>query len=334
MFGFIVHPRDEKDILRSKWLSPLRKISRSNADFVRRVCALPPTVVGEVLFGFSPFRGEIVSIPCLPADVPSLRGRKEILRAAQMLAERGAKVIGLGALTAPATGGGAWLVEHLPSGITVTNGNSYTAAVLQHNVLNAIEALALNRPACIAIVGCTGSVGSVVSRLLVDHDLDLILVGRSVAKVRDTFTGFGARARFSEDLADVAAADVILLLTSASSARLSLSQVRPGVVVIDATEPANVSDEDARTWRHRVRVVRGGRVLIPMYHCTCDFGFENTRETYACLAETYLFAREGICEHSVGTSTPDLAKRLERVAIRHGVCPSFAVRTSVDAGGG
>jgi hypothetical protein len=44
--------------------------------------------------------------------------------------------------------------------------------------------------------------------------------------------------------------------------------------------------------------------------------------TFACLAETYLMAREGMREHSVGAPAPEFALRLEQVAARHGVRPA------------
>jgi fatty aldehyde-generating acyl-ACP reductase len=324
-FAFIVHPRDAQDIFRARSVSLLRTMSTSDADFVARVCALPPTIIGEVLFGFAPFRGELISIPCLPVEVVGARGRKEIVRAAQLAADRGAKVVGLGGLTAPATDGGSMLVDHLPAGVTVTNGNGFTAAVLRRNVLAATAALVLDRPARVAVVGCTGSVGSAVSRLLVGFGLDLVLVGRTAAKVERLLGDLAPAARLSVDLADVASADIILALTSAPAARLRPDRVRAGAVVIDAAEPANVAAEDACAWRRHATVVRGGRVRIPGYHSTYDFGFADSGETFACLAETFLLAREGIREHSVGTPSADFAERIERVAIRHGVHPSFSL---------
>jgi predicted amino acid dehydrogenase len=249
-----------------------------------------------------------------------------------MLVDRGAKVIGLGALIAPATIGGSWLLEQLPAGVTVTNGNAYTAAVLRNNVLDVVRELALNRPAHIAVLGSTGSVGGVLSRLLANSGLHLTLIGRGVAKVRQVSGDLAAVAQFSEELADVAKADVIVALTSAASARLMPELIRDGAIVVDASEPANVSEEDARAWSPRIRVVRGGRVRIPDYHCTYDFGLQDSTETFACLAETYLFSLDGIHEHSVGAPCPSLADRLERVALRHGVHPSFTPAQWGDSG--
>jgi predicted amino acid dehydrogenase len=134
-----------------------------------------------------------------------------------------------------------------------------------------------------------------------------------------------AAARVSGDLADAAAADIVVVLTSAPAARLAPTHVRRGGIVIDAAEPANISDEHAQAWRGHLTVVRGGRVRIPGYHSTYDFGLENRADTFACLAETYLCAREGIAQHSVGTPDRAFAEYVDRVAVRHGVLPAFAL---------
>jgi fatty aldehyde-generating acyl-ACP reductase len=323
-FGFIVHPRDNGDIFRARCLSLLRALSANDEDFVSRVRRLPPTIIGEILFGFAPFRGELISIGQFPDEVTSAHGREEILRAAHILVDRGARIIGLGAITAPATNGGAWLADRLPGHVTITNGNAYTAAVLRQNVLQIKDGLAAcDRPSRVAILGCTGSAGSALSRLLAESCPDLILIGRTVSKVRQMFGDTASEATFSDSLADLAAAQIIVALTSDASGRLTPELMRAGSVVIDAAEPANISDEDALAWREHVTVVRGGRVQIPDYHCTYDFGFEEATETFACLAETYLFAREGICDHSVGAADAGFAKRLERAALRHRVRPTL-----------
>jgi predicted amino acid dehydrogenase len=68
-------------------------------------------------------------------------------------------------------------------------------------------------------------------------------------------------------------------------------------------------------------VVEGGIVRVPDYWCSVDLGLTDPADTTACVAEAYLFAREGIQAHSVGRPTPELARRLERAALRHGVRP-------------
>jgi predicted amino acid dehydrogenase len=327
-FAFIVHPRDEDDMFRATCLSLLRSVSANDAEYVARVSALPPTIVGEVRFGFSLLRGEIISIACLPHDVMSTRGRQEIARAAQIAVGRGAKVIGLGALTAPATAGGEWLRDQVGDRVTITNGNAYTAAVLRRNVLDGIAHLSPNRRPRVAVIGCTGSVGAVLSRLLATAGLDLLLIGRKKEKVAQVL-GDLSSAECSESIDDAVSADVVVTLTSAASAKITPRCLRRGALVIDAAEPANVSDADARAWAAHATVVRGARVKIPSYHCSYDFGLADPADTFACLAETYLCARDGIREHSVGTPDPAFAERLDRTGLRHGVEPALAIAQPV-----
>jgi fatty aldehyde-generating acyl-ACP reductase len=329
-FAFIVHPRNEDDMFRATCLSFLRNVSVDDADYVARVCALPPTIVGEVRFGFSLVRGEIISIACLPHDVVTPRGRQEIVRAAQIAVDRGARVIGLGALTAPATAGGSWLRDQIGDRVTITNGNAYTAATLRRNVLEGIAHLALERRACVAVIGCTGSVGAVLSRLLASAGVDLVLIGRKKTKVVQSL-GDLSSAVFSDSIDDAVAADVVVLLTAAPSARVTPRCLRPGALVIDAAEPANVSDADAQAWSAHATIVRGARVRIPSYHCSYDFGLADPAETFACLAETYLCARDGIREHSVGTPDAELAERLDRTGVRNGLEPALAFGEHVNA---
>jgi predicted amino acid dehydrogenase len=70
-----------------------------------------------------------------------------------------------------------------------------------------------------------------------------------------------------------------------------------------------------------VAVVEGAVVRIDAYDCTFDLGLEGRHDTFACLAETYLFARGGVRAHSVGRAEVDLALRMEALADRYGVAP-------------
>ena len=61
--------------------------------------------------------------------------------------------------------------------------------------------------------------------------------------------------------------------------------------------------------------------MIPGYSSSAELRMPDRRCTLACLAETYLFAREGIREHSVGHAAVELAVELERIADTYGVRP-------------
>jgi len=81
-----------------------------------------------------------------------------------------------------------------------------------------------------------------------------------------------------------------------------------------------------------VVVRRGGTVDIRGYACRHGFGLSAHHQTFACLAETYLLACEGIREHSVGRPSAAYARRLEAIAERHGVTiPSLLLTAARDA---
>jgi predicted amino acid dehydrogenase len=331
-FVFLTHLRDDDDLYRIGASSFLRRYSDSEDDFRHKMGSLPPLVAGEISFGFSPLRGEVVVVMRTPAALFGPGGGRAVLEGLEVALARGAPVIGLGALIAPATAGGARLVRHLPDGVTLTNTNAYTAALVQANVLEAAADLGPRRSVQVAVIGCTGSVGVPASRLLADDGFPLVLVGRTAERVRRHLADLEGRARMASGLDSALGCDVVVLLTSDESARLTPDHVSPGAVVIDFAQPANVTPAAVAAFERRgVTVVEGGIVRVPDYWCSVDLGLANRADTTACVAEAYLFAREGIRAHSVGRPTTDLARRLARAAFRLGVRPR-PLRTLTPAG--
>ncbi|HEV3363519.1 MAG TPA: hypothetical protein VG795_05150 [Acidimicrobiia bacterium] len=321
-FVFLTHLRDDTDLHRIGASSFLRRYSDGDDDFRRKMCSLPPLVAGEISFGFAPVRGEVVVVMRKPDELFAPSGWRSVVEGLDVALARGASVIGLGALIAPATAGGARLLRHLPDGVTLTNTNAYTAVLAQANVHEAATGLGLDRRAQVAVIGCTGSVGVPASRLLAEDGFPLVLVGRTVERVRRHLGDLEGKARLTAGLDNALGSDVVVLLTSDESARLIPDHVSPGAIVIDFAQPANVTPAAAVEFERRgVTVVEGGIVRIPDYWCSVDLGLADPADTTACVAEAYLFAREGIQAHSVGRPTPELARRLERAAVRHGVQP-------------
>jgi predicted amino acid dehydrogenase len=321
-FTFLVHPRHILDVHTFRGSSIVRQHSATEEEYVAKVCTNPPLVSGEVSFGPGGIRGEVIAVVRTPELILCPEGAAQVLAAVQLAAQRGSPVVGLGALTAPVTRGGERLVRKLPPGVTLTNGNAYTAVVVRQNVDEAVAALALSRPARVAVVGCTGSVGSLATRLLDEQGYDLTLIGPTSRRVARLFPDFRASASMSEDVDDVRTADVVVLLTGHPTARVTPGMLQPGTVVIDVAHPANVAPHDYESFRLRgCQVVEGGLVRIPHYACTQEFHLPDRRDTFACLAETYLFSREGIRDHSVGRPSIELARRIERAAKRHAVAP-------------
>jgi fatty aldehyde-generating acyl-ACP reductase len=319
-FAFVVHPRDLADFLTMPGGSLLRRYSDDDEDYVRKASTGPPVVLDDVTFSGASIRGELIGVPKLPEAIATPDGSRAVAAAVDLAIERGARVIGLGALTAPATAGGRSLLKRLPPGVTLTNGNGLTAAVVRRNVLEA--AGALGTAARVALLGATGSVGDALARLLVDDGFEPLLVGPAEDRVRRQFEDVLDRVEVGAGLACLGDADVVVALTSAPDALLTPAAVAPGACVVDVAQPRNVPEAGREAFEASgVRVVRGGSVRIPGYSCGRDFALASARDSFACLAETYLLAREGLREHSVGRPAPAWARRIERIAERHGVVP-------------
>ncbi len=322
-FAFLTHPRDIHDLYRWKGSRLLREYSDSDEEFLAKATSMEPTVAGEVLFGFGGARGELVGVMRMPRQVMGPGGREAVHDALRLAVDRGAKVVGLGALTAPATAAGRSLIRDVPRDVTITTGNAYTAAVARHNVVSAAAALHLDRPAQVAVVGATGSVGVPTSHLLVREGFDVTVIGRNLGRIRATLGDLASDTIFSDSLEPLAKADVVLVLTSETAALVTPADVRTGAIIVDVTQPANIQNAACPSFKAKgVRVVPGGLAHVPSYRCTYDLAIPIAGATFACLAETYLMAREGIREHSVGPPPPEFALRMEQVAARHGVRPA------------
>lgn len=319
-FVFLVHPRDRTDLLNAPGGRLIREHSVDEDEFQEKMLTLPPTFGGEATFGFDPVRGETLVVFRMPEQIMYSGGRAEIDKAVQIAVARGTSVIGLGALTAPATRGGLTLVPKVPAGVTITTGNALTAAVAQANVVEAAEAAGVGPEAVVAVVGCTGSVGVAASRLLDRLGYRLVLIGRSVTRVRKELADLLPRATVSGTVADAADADVVLLLTGDPSANIPPELPRPGAVVLDLAHPVNIPPSQYPVFATRgVQVAQGGLVDIPGHRCALDMRLPSRHAALACLTETYLFAKAGITEHSVGQATVPLALELAETAARYGI---------------
>ncbi|MGH3252032.1 MAG: hypothetical protein ACRDOI_38295 [Trebonia sp.] len=320
-FCFIVHPRQVSDLDQIGGASLIRRYSKDEEEFVRKACSSPPLVLGEVTTRGSSIRGEVIGAVRMPETMLTREGLRAVVEAADLAVQRGTSVIGLGALTAPVTGGGLFLLPRIPAGVTVTNGNALTAAMARENVMEAAALRALANPR-IAVLGATGSVGVAASHLLADEGLDLILIGRSAAPVRQRLGDLEHAAALTDDMAMVGDADIVLVLTSHPSARLRPHMLKPFATVVDFAQPANVPTREYAEFRNAgISIAEGGIVRIPGYRCTQDFFLETPEETFACLAETYLLASTGLRDNSVGYPSPDFARTMSSLAAQHGIHP-------------
>lgn len=343
-FAFLVHPRARvSDDLARVW-SPLGRVPEHVADrAVRRLPLRPFTMARVHLPDVTPDPvGRVLLVPFGARHMLEAphAARDRVGAAVDLAVRRGAGIVGLGALTATVTAGGATLAGRTDIG--VTNGNAYTAAIVEDQ-LRAVLAAAPHRARRVAVVGATGSVGTTLVRLLardraVEH---LTLVARAGGRL-GALAGEVCRrvpTTISTDLHDVRTCDVVVLLTAAADAVLRAEHLAPGAVVVDATQPRNTSP-DLLTDRPDVTVLDGGVVAVPGLRLRGGDIGQPPGFTYGCFAETALLALSGHTGHfSLGVPTLDqvdhvrtLARRFAALGFRAAPPTSFG-RPLDDRGG-
>jgi len=294
---------------------------------------MPGRYVGTVTGGRSPATGRPVDglIYALGATPRQMLTRppeftyRRINRAVQDAAERGAKIVGLGAFTKVVGDAGVTIAQR--ASIPVTTGNSLTiAATLETAKLTARRMgwadLARGKA---MVVGATGAIGSVCSRLLAAAVKDVVLVSIEPPRLealRRTILEETPDATVATDVTTVPWAgqcDLIVTATSAFGQRvLDVSQCKPGAVILDVALPPDISAEEAAL-RPDVLVVESGEVLIPgPVNFSFNIGLPQG-VAYACLAEAALLAMEERFEcFTLGRDVhPDRVKEIYRLFRKH-----------------
>lgn len=149
------------------------------------------------------------------------------------------------------------------------------------------------------VVGATGSIGAVCSRLLAQAAPNITLVAPRPEKLialkrqieAETPT---ARVTISTSPDDyIGQCDLIITTTTAVGKRiLDITKCKPGAVICDIARPPDVTEEE-NALRPDVLVIESGEILLPGQP---DFGYDiglPPGVAYACLAETALLALEG-----------------------------------------
>lgn len=309
-FAFLVHPRRQLAAdLGSVW-APLGRIPERYADHALRRLPLPPVRIASIALPEVPdLQGHLILVPFGAAHLMAEpgEGRRRIGKAVDQAVRLGAEVVGLGALTAPVTAGG--LALRTRSDIGVTNGNAYTAAIVDAQARSVLAGQVGPVGGHVAVVGATGSVGSAVVRLLArDRAVErLTLVARSAGRREALREEISRSVPVASgcDLSAVLDADVVVLLTASADALLRAEHLKPGAVVIDATQPRN-TDPGLLTQRPDVVVLDGGIVEVPSLRISSAALGLPRGQVFACLAETMLVAL-GAHRGHFSLGNPDLA---------------------------
>ncbi len=324
-FSFIIHPLDIEDIFRKY------KFMRSwPKNLVRAVMRRVPPIFASNITGvrsaYGSVEGCFIGVPLTSAqmlELPPEITTGKIIAAGRKAAKLGAKIIGLGAMTAVVGDAGITVARNLD--IAVTTGNSYTVATALQGTEKAAEmmGMALDK-AEVAVLGASGSIGSACARILARRVNYLTLIARNLPPLEKLAGRIkedcGLAVKVTANVKDaVRRADIIVAVSSAADSLIEAEDLKPGAVVCDVARPRDVSVKVAQK-RDDVLVIEGGAVEVPGdVNFNFDFGFPPGL-AYACMAETMILALEGRYENfSLGREmSVEKIDEISALAAKHG----------------
>lgn len=330
-FAFVIHPLNVGFIHKHRAFRWTRFLPD---ELVERVAAyFPPMYLSQIKGGQSPatgqrIEGSLISLAATPRQMMA-HGEaftyKRLNEASKMAARRGARIMGLGAFTS-VVGDAGITVAH-ESDIAITSGNSLTVAATLEAAKQAVVKMGATdlTKGKVMIVGATGSIGSVCSRLIAQAIFDVVLVSiepERLIELKRTIQAEtpGARVAIATRPDELLPeCDLVITATSAFGQRIiDISKCKAGAVICDVARPADINEAEAAL-RPDVLAIESGEVLIPG---DIDFGYDiglPPKTAYACLAETALLAMEGRFEdYTLGRNiSVERVKEIYRLFNKH-----------------
>lgn len=331
-YAFVLHPLTVDYLLRHPGFAWAGRLPRFLVE--RAAAHLPALCVGTVEGGRSAATGLAVdgliyALGATPRQMLTHRPEftySRLIEAAQDAERQGARILGLGAFTKVVGDAGVTVAKRSP--IPVTTGNSLTIAATLETAKLAARRLGWRdlTHGRAMVVGATGSIGSVCSRLLAAAVKDVVLVSIEPPRLKALSRQIRRETPGARVETAVAAApllgdcDLIVTATSAFGQRvLDVSQCKPGALILDVALPPDISAEEAAV-RPDVLVVESGEVLIPgPARISMDIGLP-PGVAYACLAEAALLAMEQRYEcFTLGRELqPEKVKEIYHLFCKHG----------------
>lgn len=325
-FAFMIHPLDVSDVYRKFKLAqmfPEKLVEKA-------MSLLPPLYVSQITGIETPYSqadGWFVACPLTArqmVELPEAVVIKKIIQAGKYAEKLGAGILGLGAMTSVVGDAGVTVAKNLR--IPVTTGNSYTVYTALEGMKEAARLIGIDwKEAEILVIGASGSIGSVCSRILARECRYLTLAARDMNKLEKLAmrifyeTGLAVRRedRLSESI--LKKADIILAVSSSIHTLINAGDLKPGALVCDVARPRSVSRSVAEL-RNDVLVIEGGLIEIPgdvNFHF--NFGYPPNM-ALACMAETILLALENRWEHfTLGRElTVCQVEEMGKLAKKHG----------------
>ena len=265
-------------------------------------------------------RGNLLMLKISPQEImtmPRDEVRQKILEAA-LFAQNvlDIDVLQLGALTTSVTSGGRWLTDQKEYTGFVNHGDSYTAAVTCQAVFKALNFFE-KKPSelVLAVVGAYGIIGEAVSKMLVPKFTHSILIGPRKEKLNELETKIRGSYETTVDM-KTKDANVIITATNHPTALLTPSHLKKNAIIVDVSQPQNLSPEVCKKRADIVRV-DGGFVDFPPEQNLQLLGMPKGKN-FACIVEIIMQALEKEPRNHVGSIDLEHLKKTEKWAEKYG----------------
>lgn len=333
--GFIGHPIDFEHLY--KMLGPFGLIARRIPkyrlkEFLNKIPPYRLTTIKNIRSSKDALIDcHTIICPMFPEDMVGLDKEfvlKKIILAVRRAEKLGAKIVTLGGFTSVVGNEGEDVSKH--ANIAVTSGNTYTAALAIEGILKAAYYMDMElSDSTLTVIGATGDIGSICTRILSKKVKKLNLAARSEARLLE----FAEIIRMETDTEvkvykyykdAVREADIILTVTSAISAIIEPKNLKPGSIVCDVAIPPNIAKEVVNL-RDDIFVFEGGLAKLPHQGEVKERIFNELMPSgsiYGCLAEGIVLTFEGRFEnYSIGRGniTEKKVSEISKIAKKHGL---------------
>jgi fatty aldehyde-generating acyl-ACP reductase len=332
-YAFIVHSRNRTDLLKKfPFLSHVPLFL-----FDKLTLLLPPITVsyisGLVDKNGNEANGLVIGIPMTAHQLLENRksALKKIINAVKIAKSRGAKYVGLGAMTASLSRGGRDVIDNV-SNISVTTGRTYTIKNITEYVETCKRIFRLDKDkVVIGIVGAAGGIGSGVAISLARNGYKrfvLIDLERKLNSIKDGINKIEHYAdnldiQTSHRIKSIESCQIVIAATSSPEIVIESRDVNPGTIIINDAQPSDISPEIIRN-RSDVLVIEGGVLHSEKIDCHFDFGLSHRNDIFSCLAETLILAYTNSTSHySIEDFDHNFYTNLEKYRIELGFSICF-----------
>lgn len=327
-FACVIHPLNLQ-LLSEAFEDGLK---RKRDSIVKRILHWVPPFKCSIITGIyskdtnKKIKGALISYILLPEQILSSSQAylvNKLIKTVKFAQEKlKAKIIGLEAYLPQIDKRGMYLRKAL--NVPITTGRNYSVAIVKKSIIKIAEKIGRDLSSLkIAIVGATGSIGKICSKIFSKRVGYLYLIARNEQRLKNLAQ------TLKKDLAEIVIttnvsegikeADIVITTTNTPYEIVDVSFLKPGAIVFDVSLPRNISQKCAES-RKDILVIDAGIVRPPG---NPDFHFYFGLPPglcYACMAETMILALEERYEsYSMGANVSEKrVEEIEKLGDKHG----------------